>query len=109
MFEGFYSVSFDTPLGEGAGVLFLDNGKVCGGDSSMYYLGAYHLKDGNLEADLRISMHTKPPGYTSVFGVDDAVLRVSATPSGDGVIVGKAVSPQAPGVVMNMKMSRISG
>lgn len=39
--NGLYRVTFRTPLGEGAGVAVLLDGKIRGGDSAFAYSGRY--------------------------------------------------------------------
>ena len=51
--NGLYAIRFQTPLGAGAGVAYLENGKLRGGDSMMAYVGSFNETGGVLTADAR--------------------------------------------------------
>ena len=50
--NGLYAIRFQTPLGAGAGVAYLENGKLRGGDSMMAYVGSFNETGGVLTADV---------------------------------------------------------
>jgi hypothetical protein len=103
--EGLFKVEFSVASGRGAGVVVLLGGKVRGGDTSMYYVGSYALKEDNFNALIDVRRHT--PGLQSVFGVDNVNLRLSGHIAGDaGVLQGDAV--QAPGVMFRATLTRIA-
>jgi hypothetical protein len=103
--EGLYKVEFSAGAGRGAGVVVLLGGRVRGGDTSMYYIGSYTLKEDNFNATIDVRRHT--PGMQSVFGVDNVNLRLSGRIAGDnGVMQGDAA--QAPGVMFRATLTRIA-
>ena len=104
MRDGLYKVHFRTPRGEGAGVVVLQSGRVLGGDAAMYYVGTYSEDGDRFTADIHARMHTKGPGFGSVFGVDDVVIHLSGLTTGDtGQLLGE--SPQAPGITFQAMFS----
>ncbi len=55
MKDGLYNIEFATHLGSGAGVVVLRDGKIRGGDSSMYYVGDYSLDGDAVRASVSVS------------------------------------------------------
>ena len=103
---GLYLIHFRTPFGEGAGVAYLQNGKLRGGDSMMAYVGSYDEGSGKLSADVHVYKHTSTPGMTSAFGVDEVDIHLEGTASGGNAnLTGTA--PQAPGVKLQVAMERL--
>jgi hypothetical protein len=104
--NGLYVVQFGTPLGEGAGVAYLQDGKLRGGDSMMAYVGSYNEANGQLQADVKAYQHTNVPGMASVFGATDVDIHLSGqTSGGNATLTGSA--PQAPGVALTVHMERL--
>ncbi|MBU6297236.1 MAG: hypothetical protein KGJ79_17565 [Alphaproteobacteria bacterium] len=107
MREGLYKVQFRTQLGDGAGVFVLCDGRILGGDSIMYFTGAYNDKDGQFTADVHAIRHTASPNNFSVFGADDIHVHLSGTTVGDsGQVIGKA--DEAPKVDFQAIFSRVA-
>ena len=103
---GLYVIRFQTPFGAGAGVAYLEGGKLRGGDSMMAYVGSYNEDNGSLNADVRAYKHTNVPGMASVFGVDQVDIHLTGNVSGgNATLTGTA--PQAPGVVLQVTMERL--
>ena len=78
MLEALWSVQFATPQGmAGGGVVVFETGRIFGGDTSFFYVGAYDKvkDDGILNANVRVSRHA--PGLQSVFGLEDFELTLS--------------------------------
>lgn len=107
MKNGLYCVSFQTPLGSGAGVVVLRDGKVQGGDSGLYYDGTYAVDGDKFSADLRTDRHDRNTGMVSVFGTDRVTIRLEGTWAGDQATV-KGSSPQAPGVSFSATLRRLA-
>lgn len=104
--NGLYAIRFGTPLGEGAGVAYLHDGKLRGGDSMMAYVGSYSESDGNLEADVNAYQHTAVPDMASVFGATNVNIHLSGQVSGgNGTLTGTA--PEAPGITLKVSMERL--
>ncbi len=104
--NGLYAIRFSTPLGAGAGVAYLQDGKLRGGDSMMAYVGSYNEVGGQLQADVRAYKHTNVPGMGSVFGTDNVDIHLSGTVSG-GIADLTGSAPQAAGVQLLVKMERL--
>lgn len=104
MTDGFYSMVFETPLGQGGGVAVLSSGALQGGDSSMYYVGTFAETGQQITALVRVGTHLA--GGTSVFGVSDANLTISGRIDGD-TITGTATAAEVPGFVMNIRLQRL--
>jgi hypothetical protein len=106
MQDGLYKVEFQTPLGAGAGVIVLEDGKIRGGDSSMYYVGDFTQSGQSFTARVEGRKHTNTPGMQSVFGVDHTHIKLSGTSSGDTAIVqGKA--DEAPNVPFQARLTKL--
>jgi hypothetical protein len=109
MVEGFYSALFQTPMGMGGGVAHLSGGKVHGGDSTMFYIGTYVVDGDTMSAKVKINTHLKLPGHMSVFGVPSADLTFTGKVGDGKVINATATAAQAPGIRMNLTLTRLSG
>lgn len=104
--SGLYAIRFQTPLGAGAGVAYLENGRLRGGDSLMAYVGSYTEANGNLTADVLAYKHTNVPNMASVFGVDRTDIRLTGSiVAGEAILTG--ISPQAPGINLQVFLERL--
>jgi hypothetical protein len=107
MQNGLYKVEFQTPLGAGAGVVFLDNGKIRGGDSAMFYVGSLSQKGEELTAEVEGKLHTNAPGMSSVFGVNHTHINLRGSGTGtSATFTGRA--KETPNVAFSAKLTRIS-
>ena len=77
MLNGFYAVRFQSPVGMGGGVIFLNDGSIKGGDSTIFYHGTYEESGETFTSDLKIDTHLNLPGHTTVFGIPKADLKIS--------------------------------
>lgn len=106
MQNGLYKVEFNTPLGAGAGVVVLQDGKIQGGDSMMYYVGDYSESGQSFSANVEGKVHSTAIGLTSVFGVNHTHIKLSGQSSGDSAVMqGKAA--EAPNVAFQAKLTKI--
>jgi hypothetical protein len=106
MQNGMYCARFSTPLGQGAGVVTLVDGKITGGDSSMYYSGTYSTDGSVITAKVTTGEHTDVPGMIAVLGSAATTIELSGTVSGSTAkMTGK--SAQAPGVTMGVTLQPI--
>jgi hypothetical protein len=106
MRNGLYKVEFETPRGSGAGIIALSDGKLWGGDSSLYYVGSYTEDGGNFSARVRINVHTRTSVIQPVLGVEHANLELHGKAQGDSAnMTGSA--PEAPGVSFRARLSRL--
>jgi hypothetical protein len=106
--DGLYSVKFGTPLGEGAGVAYLADGKLYGGDSMMAYVGKFEQDGDKANAEVRVFKHTDIPQMQPVLGTTSATLKISGTVSGETAKLSGS-APQAPGVQLSVTLSPIHG
>ncbi|MGA2491513.1 MAG: GrlR family regulatory protein [Roseiarcus sp.] len=83
MRNGLYKVTFQTPLGSGAGVVVLNDGRLLGGDSSISYVGSYRQDGHTFSALVDTTMHTSVPGMFNVLGTPNAKVSLSGTVSND--------------------------
>jgi len=103
--EGLYKVEFSTQRGLGAGVAVLLDGKIRGGDSSMYYVGSYKLNGDAFNAEVAVKRHA--PGLQSVFGIDEVTIQLSGRIAGDsGALEGRA--KEIPTASFRATLKRIS-
>ena|ERR1700690_2670181 len=79
MKNGLYKVSFKTPLGQGNGVVVINNGSIKGGDSMMYYTGTFQLDGNQFTANIHVGKHSDAPGMSSVFGLNDVDVQLQGT------------------------------
>jgi hypothetical protein len=106
MQDGLYKVAFQTPLGEGFGVVTLKGGELTGGDSMMYYIGTYDQNGETFNASVRASQHSTVPGMSSVFGATNVQINLTGTSTGDSAVM-KGSSPQAPGISFSAVMTKL--
>ena len=81
--DGLYKIEFNTALGKGAGVVFLDRGRVRGGDGGMFYTGSYAGDGDNFIANVATDRHTVVPGIVSVFGIDRVHITLRGVARGE--------------------------
>jgi len=103
--NGKYSAWFRTPLGEGTGIVILQDGNVSGGDTVISYSGTYKQDGDEFSADIAIKRHAA--GQLSVFGIDD--VDISLTGRSTGAIAScRGKSRQAPGMEFEATMIRMT-
>jgi hypothetical protein len=106
MQNGLYKVEFQTPLGAGAGVIVLRDGKIQGGDSAMYYVGDYSENGQDVTARVEGKMHTNMPGLSSVFGVNHTHIKLSGKTNGDTAVM-QGTADEVPNVAFQAKLTKI--
>jgi len=75
--DGEYAAWFRTLHGEGTGVVFLENGRITGGDCMFSYGGCYEIDGDRITATLTTRRYAE--GSTTVFGVDEVEARLTGT------------------------------
>jgi hypothetical protein len=88
--EAFWSVTFTTALGRGAGIVIMEQGKLRGGDHRCYYLGTYGVSGRDFSAQLQIVKYDSDSS-PHLFGLMD-VFEIAIT----GELTGGLI--QATGV-----------
>ncbi|WFU14459.1 hypothetical protein [Bradyrhizobium sp. CB3481] len=96
--DGTYAAWFKTALGQDAGILHVEDGKIWGHDSVMSYSGSCEVDGDRFTATVTTKRHTD--GQPTVFGDDQELeLNFEGTCSGKiATYVGKA--EQFPGVLL---------
>jgi len=107
MQDGLYKVVFRTSLGTGGGVVVLREGRLCGGDSGLYFVGTYQVTGSHFTADLQIDRHTQEPGARPLFGISRLVVRLDGVGTGDEAVM-RGTSPDAPGIEFEAVMTKLS-
>ncbi len=103
---GLYKVAFSTQLGEGVGVVVLENGSLRGGDAVYAWVGTYEEPDGGFGAQVSIYQHTTGEAAASVFGVDRAVVQLKGHPEGPDFTV-EGSSKAAPEMHFEARMTKL--
>lgn len=101
--QGKYSVSFKTPVGEGAGTVELgSDGKLIGGDATFAYIGNWSCDGAKFRAALNARrVVAGPPG---VFGLDNLDIIISGL--GDGTAIScRGFAKQSPGIVLDVVLT----
>jgi T3SS negative regulator,GrlR len=108
MKNGLYKVSFKTQLGEGSGVVVLENGKIRGGDSRMFYTGTYNESASTFAGAVVTAKHSDVPGATSLFGHEGGVSMCIKGRSTDTSAEMTGMAREAPGVTFEAKLTLLS-
>lgn len=97
--EGTYRAWFQSPHGQGTGIVHVADGQICGRDGVMNYHGSYQLDGDRFTATLTTKRHAEG-GWPTVFGSHDELdLTLEGTcPGKIGHYVGTA--KQFPGVLL---------
>ena len=104
---GFYKIDFETEIAHGSGVVVFRDGKVRGGDNAIAYTGTYEIKDGRFSADVEISQHTQAQNVVTVFGPDQASVRLEGEATGPTFELTGS-TPAAAGVTFKGVLTRLS-
>ena len=107
MREGLYEIRFRTPMGEGRGLVTLQNEQVLGGDVIIVYAGTFKVEGDRFIANVRTSRYATEPGFASVVGKDNAQIDISGTIQGD-LITGHGQSPDAPSIKIGVSLRRLA-
>jgi hypothetical protein len=101
MVEGFWTVQFLGPQGNGGGVAVFVKGKMFGGDSGFSYIGTY---EGDPVLKARVLVQQFDAGIPNVLGMaGDFELNVTATVKGD-TMAGTAIVAGQPQRSLGIKL-----
>ncbi|MCK1542012.1 hypothetical protein IVB12_08520 [Bradyrhizobium sp. 179] len=93
--DGTYAAWFNTPLGSGTGIAHVENGKIWGRDSIMFYVGTCEVDGDRFTAQLTTNRHADGP---TLFGSNDELtLKLEGTCRGK-IAHYTATTKQFPGV-----------
>lgn len=106
--EGLWTVEFGSSSGSfGGGVVYLQNGKLWGGDSSYYYSGSYKRDEKN-GFNAIVSARPFIPGSFSVFSTlgQNLELKISGQLIDENHAVAQGAPKGMPGHVIGLKMTK---
>ena len=101
--NGFYKARFTTPDGESGGVIMLTDGKLCGGNGDLMYLGSYTKNADSFSADL---LTKRLWVQTSGLLKDDVEIKIVGR-AGFSSITCIGSSPQLPDVELKAIFERV--
>lgn len=107
MDNGLYKAQFQTPLGDGVGLIVAQDGVIRGGDIRLYYTGTYVANGNQITGKIATNLHTATPGTASIFGNDRVNIALKGTFSGNTVNL-TGTSPEAPGVAMQVVLTKLA-
>lgn len=103
--NGEYSAWFRTSLGEGTGVVMLEDGRITGSDTVFAYTGSYRQTGDDFTIDISTRRHT--PGQLSVFGIDRVDLTLTGKSA--GIMAScRGKTHQEPGMAFEATLIRIA-
>ncbi|HVC28292.1 MAG TPA: GrlR family regulatory protein [Gammaproteobacteria bacterium] len=98
--EGLWSVIFSGRVGPAsAGVVIFERGRIFGGDTHMYYIGDYEIKNGILSGSIRVRVHSNVLGIVSVTGSDDFTATLTAATVAKQMQLTLDVQPSGAGKI----------
>jgi hypothetical protein len=103
--NGKYAAWFRTPLGEGTGIVLLQDGNISGRDTVMSYSGSYEQNGDNFSAEVAIKRHAT--GQLSVFGIDDVDIALNGKSTGTTASC-RGKSKQTPGMTFEATLVRMT-
>lgn len=104
--NGLYGIEFQTPLGQSYGVVTLIDGRLRGGDSFIYYVGAYRQNEDQISATVRTDIHSNNPYMLSAFRNNRVKVQISGRVEGTtATMTGK--SPQMPNITLHMNLRKL--
>jgi hypothetical protein len=102
---GRYSVTFKTPIGEGAGLVeFSADGKLHGGDHTFAYEGSWTQNGERFKAAL--SAKRVAPGPPGVLGMDEVDIVMVGQSIGGSSVACTGFAKQSPGVKLDVLLVR---
>ena len=104
MKHGLYKVEFRTPGGNGAGVLFVQDGKFRGGDGGFYYVGTYTETGDHITGSVLVKRHS-----AGVNGLvpDNTTINLSGAAKGDAATLDGTIAGR-PGVKFHAHIQRLA-
>lgn len=108
MKNGLYRVQFETAQQiSGAGVVFILNGQIFGGDSAFAFTGNLAENGGVVMAQVISKRHTANPFMPSVFGIDNVNIALRGKATGDRIELNGSAD-QAPGIGLRAVLDLIA-
>ncbi len=104
--QGFYKVRFQVDEAVGRSVMYVNGGRMLGGNSAFAHFGTYHESDGVVIAEITSQRAHEDSNYPSLLGADVALIRCKGTSDGD-IWRFRGGSEQMPGAVFQSMMTPI--
>jgi hypothetical protein len=106
--DGFWTAHFFTPKGQGAGVAYITDSEIYGGDSGYTYRGTYEtVSGGRVSATLNVTQ-IEGSSVPSVFGIFPS-FKLILTDNGQGndsVVKFIGTTSSAPGVAFQVELRK---
>ena len=103
--DGIYSVHFETPIGEGSGVVVVAGEKISGGDATFAYFGTLKPTANGFSAEIETRRHSE--GRASVFNREPVHIHLVGRSDGaNAVCTGTAV--EVPGLIFKAILNFMS-
>jgi len=94
--DGIYSVHFETPVGQGDGIVVVAGDKLRGGDASFVYFGQLEQTNNGFSIQIETMRHSQ--GRASVFNMESVHINLVGKSDGpNAVCTGTAV--EVPGLI----------
>jgi hypothetical protein len=94
--DGIYSVHFETPAGQGDGIVVVTGEKLQGGDASFAYYGLLEQTNNGFSIQIETKRHSE--GRASVFDMDSVHINLIGKSEGlNAVCTGTA--EEVPGLI----------
>ena len=106
MDNGIYRVEFQTQRGTGTGVVVINDGRILGGDSIMYYVGTFSESGNNFSTNIKARVHSNVPGMAPVFGVPEANISLTGTSTNNSA-QSKGTAVEAPGISFQAVLNKL--
>lgn len=103
--NGFWTASFNTPMGLGYGVAFFTDTQVFGGDSAFTYVGNYESDSSIVTAQLQVNPFNNSMG--SVFGSNQAFTLTITGKVQAGQLKGQGSASHAPGIPFEVTLTKV--
>lgn len=94
--DGIYSVHFETPAGQGDGIVVVRGDELRGGDASFVYYGLQEQTNNGFSIQIETKRHSE--GRASVFNMDSVHINLIGKSEGlNAVCTGTA--EEVPGLI----------
>jgi hypothetical protein len=94
--DGIYSVHFETPAGQGEGIVVVTGDKLRGGDASFVYFGRLEQTSNGFSIQIETKRHSQ--ARASVFNMESVHINLIGKSDGlDAVCTGTA--EEVPGLI----------
>jgi hypothetical protein len=103
--DGIYSVHFQTPVGDGDGVVVVSGDKLRGGDAAFAYFGTITQTDNGFSARIVTKRHAA--GRASVFNMEPVHIQLVGKSDGENAVC-TGTATEVPGLIFKAVLKFIS-